>query len=110
MARYKTYDYRQRVLLPVSLEEQLMPGTLEFAIHTLVEKRCGLPGGIGEPAGIIPCFIRGACFLPQRAGGPGKHLAKEHRPLKWPVWQNLYYNLPLCEGRVASECLVANQE
>jgi transposase/IS5 family transposase len=39
MARYKTYDYRQRVLLPVSLEEQLMPGTLEFAIHTLVEKR-----------------------------------------------------------------------
>jgi transposase len=39
MARYKTYDYRQRVLLPVSLQDQLMPGTLEFAIHTLVEKR-----------------------------------------------------------------------
>jgi transposase len=39
MAKYKNYDYRQRVLLPVSLEEQLMPGTLEFAIHTLVEKR-----------------------------------------------------------------------
>ena len=39
MARFKTYDYRQRVLLPVSLEDQLMPGTLEFAIHTLVEKR-----------------------------------------------------------------------
>jgi transposase len=39
MARYKTYDYRQRVLLPVSLEDQLMPGTLEFAIHNLVEKR-----------------------------------------------------------------------
>src|SRR5665648_678117 len=39
MAKFKTYDYRQRVLLPVSLEEQLMPGTLEFAIHTLVEKR-----------------------------------------------------------------------
>jgi transposase len=39
MARYKTHDYRQRVLLPVSLEEQLMPGTLEFAIHTLVAKR-----------------------------------------------------------------------
>ncbi len=42
MARYKTYDYRQRVLLPVSLEEQLMPGTLEFAIHALVEKRLDL--------------------------------------------------------------------
>jgi transposase len=26
-------------MIPVSLEEQLMPGTLEFAIHTLVEKR-----------------------------------------------------------------------
>jgi transposase len=39
MARYKPYDYQQRVLLPISLEDQLMPGTLEFAIHTLVEKR-----------------------------------------------------------------------
>ena len=39
MAKFKTYDYRQRVLLPVSLEDQLMPGTLEFAIHTLVERR-----------------------------------------------------------------------
>jgi transposase len=39
MAKFKTYDYRQRVFLPVSLEEQLLPGTLEFAIHTLVENR-----------------------------------------------------------------------
>ena len=39
MARYKHYSYSQRVLLPVSLEEQLIPGTLEFAIHTLVETR-----------------------------------------------------------------------
>ena len=39
MAKFKTYDYRQRVLLPVSLEDQLMSGTLEFAIHTLVDKR-----------------------------------------------------------------------
>jgi transposase len=39
MAKFKTYDYRQRVLLPVSLADQLMSGTLEFAIHTLVEKR-----------------------------------------------------------------------
>ena len=39
MAKYKSYDYRQRILLPVSLEDQLMPGTLEFAIHNLVEKR-----------------------------------------------------------------------
>jgi transposase len=39
MAKFKAYDYRQQVFLPVSLEDQLMPGTLEFAIHTLVESR-----------------------------------------------------------------------
>jgi transposase len=39
MAKYKRYDYSQSVLLPVSLGEQLVPGTLEFAIHTLVERR-----------------------------------------------------------------------
>jgi transposase/IS5 family transposase len=42
MAKYKRYDYSQMVMLPVSLEEQLMPGTLEFAIHTLVETRMDL--------------------------------------------------------------------
>jgi len=39
MAKYKSYNYSQSVLLPVSLEDQLMPGTIEFAIHTLVEER-----------------------------------------------------------------------
>jgi hypothetical protein len=39
MAKFKAYDYRQRVFLPVSLADQLMPGILEFAIHTLVETR-----------------------------------------------------------------------
>jgi transposase len=39
MAKYKRYDYCQSVLLPVSLGEQLVPGTLEFAIHTLVDRR-----------------------------------------------------------------------
>ena len=39
MAKYKSYDYSQSVLIPVSLEDQLVPGTLEFAIHTLVETR-----------------------------------------------------------------------
>jgi transposase len=39
MAKYKRYDYRQSLMIPVSLEEQLIPGTLEFAIHTLVERR-----------------------------------------------------------------------
>jgi transposase len=39
MARYKNYDYSQSLLIPVSLEVQLMPGTLEFAIQALVEHR-----------------------------------------------------------------------
>jgi transposase len=39
MARYKGYDYSQTVLIPVSLEHQLLPGTLEFAIQVLVERR-----------------------------------------------------------------------
>ena len=42
MARYKSYDYSQRIFIPVSLEDQLTPGTLEFAIHTLVETRMDL--------------------------------------------------------------------
>ena len=39
MAKYKRYDYAQKVLIPVCLEEQLVPGSLEFAIHTLIETR-----------------------------------------------------------------------
>ena len=39
MAKYKRCDFSQSILIPVSFEEQLIPGTLEFAIHTLVETR-----------------------------------------------------------------------
>jgi len=42
MARYKHYDYDQLMMVPVSLEEQLMPGTLEYAIHHVVEERLDL--------------------------------------------------------------------
>jgi len=38
MAKYKQYSYKQVVMLSVSLEDQIVPGTLEFAIHTLVEE------------------------------------------------------------------------
>ena len=38
MAKYKSYNYSQTVMLPVSLEDQLTHGTIEFAIHTLVEE------------------------------------------------------------------------
>jgi transposase len=39
MARYKGYDSTQAVMIPVSLENQLLPGTLEFALQVLVERR-----------------------------------------------------------------------
>jgi len=42
MARYKHYDYDQMMMVPVSLEEQLIPGTLEYAIHHVVEERLDL--------------------------------------------------------------------
>ncbi len=41
MATYKAHNYSQMILLPISLEDQLPPGTLEWAIHELVEA----PGG-----------------------------------------------------------------
>ena len=37
MAKYRDYDYSQMIMVPVSLEEQLMPGTLEYAIHNVAE-------------------------------------------------------------------------
>ncbi len=42
MARYKHYDYHQLMMVPVSLAEQLMPMTLEYAIHHVVEERLDL--------------------------------------------------------------------
>lgn len=42
MARYKQYDYNQMMMIPVSLDEQLIPGTLEYAIHHVVEERLDL--------------------------------------------------------------------
>jgi transposase len=42
MAKFIPYDYKQMVMPPIYLEDQLSPGTLEFAIHTLVETRMDL--------------------------------------------------------------------
>jgi len=42
MARYKHYDYDQMMMVPVSLEDQLVPGTLEYAIHHVIEERLDL--------------------------------------------------------------------
>ena len=37
MARYKHYDYRQSKLLPVSFEEQILPGSFEHTLCYLVD-------------------------------------------------------------------------
>jgi transposase len=42
VARYKPYDYDQLMMVPISLEDQLMAGTLEYAIHHVVEERLDL--------------------------------------------------------------------
>jgi len=42
MAKYKDYDYNQMKMVAVSLEEQLIPGTLEYAIHHVIEERLDL--------------------------------------------------------------------
>jgi len=39
MARCKHYDYKQLVFVPLSMADQLVPGTLEYAIHHVVEER-----------------------------------------------------------------------
>jgi hypothetical protein len=42
MARFKPYNYDQLVMLPISLEDQLEPGTLEYTINELVENHIDL--------------------------------------------------------------------
>lgn len=39
MARFKPYDYAQGLMVPITLEAQLAPGTLEHALHHLIERR-----------------------------------------------------------------------
>jgi transposase len=39
MAKHQHYDYSQSVIVPIFLEDQLLPGTLEYAIHYIVEER-----------------------------------------------------------------------
>ena len=39
MPRFKPYDYGQDLMVPINLEEQLIEGTLEYALHHLIEER-----------------------------------------------------------------------
>jgi transposase len=42
MAKFKPYNYDQMVMLPLSLQNQLVPGTLEYTINELVENHIDL--------------------------------------------------------------------
>lgn len=42
MARYKNYSYNQMIMVPVCLDEQLYPGTLEYTIHVLIENKINM--------------------------------------------------------------------
>ena len=42
MARYKPYKYDQMVLVPLSFQEQLEPGTFEYTLNELVEQHLDL--------------------------------------------------------------------
>ena len=42
MAKFKPCNYDQLVMLPISLENQLVLGTLEYTINELVEKHIDL--------------------------------------------------------------------
>ena len=39
MPRFKPYDYRQGLMVPVTPEEQFLAGSLEYALHHLIEER-----------------------------------------------------------------------
>lgn len=39
MPRFKPYDYRQGLMVSLTLEEQLPEGSLEYALHHLIEER-----------------------------------------------------------------------
>jgi transposase len=42
MAKYKPYNYDQMVMIPIALQNQLEPGTLEYTINELVENNIDL--------------------------------------------------------------------
>ncbi len=44
MPKFKSYNYDQTIMVPVNLQDQLVPGSLEFAIHYLVDNEIDLSG------------------------------------------------------------------
>jgi len=42
MAKYKKYDYNQMMMVPVAFKDQLMEGTIEYAINEVVDTKLNL--------------------------------------------------------------------
>ena len=42
MPRYKQYDYNQDSMIVINFEEQIQPGTFEYALHYLISDRLDL--------------------------------------------------------------------
>ena len=42
MARYKDYSYEQQLMIPVSLSKQVLSGTFEYALNTLIDGKLDL--------------------------------------------------------------------
>ena len=102
MAKFKAYDYRQRVFLPVSLEEQLMPGTLEFAIHTLEEQDCqGCPLQLrcmttrgGKQSYLrVPIGVELTNFSRRMAGKVDSELGRKIYPQRFAVAEPVFANI-----------------
>ena len=44
MARYKHYSYQQAVLIPVHFDNQIIPGSFEYALNYIVDNELDLSG------------------------------------------------------------------
>ncbi|MEH6670472.1 transposase, partial [Halopseudomonas sp.] len=42
MPRFKPYDYSQHSMVVINYQEQLQPGTFEYAVHYLIEHKLDL--------------------------------------------------------------------
>lgn len=42
MARYKPYSYEQQLMIPISLSKQVLPGTFEYTLNTLINEKLDL--------------------------------------------------------------------
>ena len=42
MGRFREYSYEQTVFLPINFKKQILPGTFEYTLHNLIDKKIDL--------------------------------------------------------------------